>query len=71
MSLNSKESELYVFSPNGIWVVQTKTFLTNIKKVPTVAGLNTVDIGGLDKVIRGSGSYFVAMKKMTKVFIVP
>ena len=40
MSLNSKESELYIFSPSGIWIVQTKTFLTNIKQTTTISGLD-------------------------------
>lgn len=71
MSLNSKESELYIFSPSGIWIVQTKTFLTNIKQATSISGLDVVQIGGLDRTMRGGGSYFVAMKKMSKVFIIP
>lgn len=71
MSLNSKETELYIFSSSGIWIVQTKTFLTNIKQITTISGLNVVEIGGIDKTVRGGGSYFVAMKKMGKIYIVP
>jgi hypothetical protein len=45
--------------------------LTNIKQISNISGLDIIEIGGLDKAIRGGGSYFVGMKKMSKVFIIP
>lgn len=71
MTLNAKETELYIFAPHGIWVIQTKTFLTNIKQLSAVSGFDIRESSGLDKAIRGTGSYFVGMKKMGKVFIIP
>ncbi len=60
-----------MFSAEGIWIIQTKTYLTNIKQVTSLSGLDLTSIKGLDKTLRGGGSYFVAMKKMSKVFIIP
>jgi len=59
-----------VFSNLGIWQIQTKTILTNIKFLNNLSGFSSIDSNGVDKILHGNNKLFVAMKKMSKVYLI-
>jgi hypothetical protein len=71
MALDSRESTLYIFSSKGIWSVDTKTILTNVRKIDRIAGFDSADYGGIDKLIHGEMGIMVAVKRLDRVFVIP
>lgn len=71
IALDSKEASLYIFSSRGIWSVDTKTILTNVKQVKDISGFDSAKYAGVDKAIHGEIGMLVAVKRMDRVFIIP
>lgn len=71
MAASSIEDYIYIFTNIGIWEVNTKTILANVKKIDKISGFESIDYGGVDKVLHGDGHIIIALKRMLKVFIIP
>ena len=71
LATDAKEEYLYIFSSLGVWVVDTKTVLSNVKSQGAISGFDSAKWGGVDKVLHGESGVFLALKKMDRVFIIP
>jgi hypothetical protein len=71
IALSSQEDSLYLFSALGIWQAATSTVLADFRPVDSLGGFKPQDIGGVDKVLHGQEGVFVALKRLSKVFLIP
>ena len=44
---------MYLFSSGGIWTIDTKTILTNVRRIDSVSGFDGAKWKGLDKILHG------------------
>jgi hypothetical protein len=51
--------------------VATSTILADFKPIDNLGGFNSKDYGGVDKVMHGQGGIMVALKRLSKVFLIP
>lgn len=71
IALSTREDSLLLFTSLGIWQVNTNTILTDIKPIPDLSGFNSRDLAGVDKVLHGQEGVMVALKRLSKVIIIP
>jgi len=53
LATDAREEFLYIFSSLGVWVVDTKTILSNVRSMGSISGFNSAKWGGVDKVLHG------------------
>lgn len=71
MALNTMEDSMFLFTSLGIWQIKTNTILTDVKPIHSISGFNSKDYGGIDKIVHGQQSVMVALKRLSKVIIIP
>ncbi len=71
IALSTVEDSLFLFTSLGIWQIKTKTILTDVRRVQSLAGFDTKVTGGLDKVLHGQEKVIIGLKRDSKVFIIP
>jgi hypothetical protein len=71
LAADQREEKVYIFSALGVWTVDTKTILSNVRDIGLLSGFDPTVTKGLDLVLHAESGVFVGLKRMDRVFIIP